>query len=237
MLPKVLIFTITYSGKDYCLDAFIENAKKFTYPNKHHIIIDNSDDGGVYYKKLKEKLEPQGFEVFRTERGNSSREALARSQNFARKIALEEKYPYIFSLESDIIPKPNVIEALMVHSLDMVCGLYMIGDPKGGIRIPCVTLYQKNEKTGTMGTRRLFVEELEDYIYQGLKVVASAGLGCSLMYTKILEDVKFTYIPGLKSHSDVFFAVDINRKKIPIIVDTDIVCDHLNSSWDLVKDR
>ena len=46
ILPKVLIAIPTYDAKNYCLDAFLDNISKFTYP-KDRIeiyIADNSKD-------------------------------------------------------------------------------------------------------------------------------------------------------------------------------------------------
>ena len=236
-LPKVLIFTITYSGKDYCLDEFIENTQKFSYDNKEHIFIDNSDDGGKYAEELKQKLEPLGIKVYHVERGNTSREALARSQNFARKIFLNGNWDYLMSLESDIFPKYNVIEALLLHGLDVVTGLYMIGFKEKGTRWPCITKYAKNPKTGTYGSRLLRKEEFMDYINKGLKDVAAGGMGCCLMYRSVVEKVPFTYIPGLRPHSDVFWFNDVRRLGVPVFVDTDVLCDHKNSDWKDVADR
>lgn len=236
-LPKVLIFTITYSGKDYCLDEFVENCKKFTYKNKEHIFIDNSDDGGEYTKKLKERLEPLGIKVYHVERGNTSREALARSQNYARKLFLEGDYNYLLSLESDIFPKPNIIDALILDAVDVVTGLYMIGFKEKNTRWPCITKYEKNPNTGTYGSRLLYKDEWAEYINQGLKQVAAGGMGCCLMFRDVVEEIPFTYIPGLRPHSDVFWFNDARKLGYPVFVDTNVICEHKNSDWGKVGDR
>ena len=232
-LPEVLIFTITYAGKDYVLDKFLENVKGFTYPNTRHIFIDNSNDGGAYHKKLLS----MGLEAYHTERGNNSREALARSQNFARKIALDEGYEFILSLESDVLPPKDVIQGLMKHGLPIVSARYDIGDKAKGIRLPCITVLKYNEDIRAYGTRTLYAEELPDYINKGLKQVSSSGVGCTLMTRDILAHKPFYYIPELKGHSDIFFYNELFRAKIPIYVDTDIYCEHDNVPWSTVKDR
>lgn len=233
--PKILIFTATYAGKDYCLDRFIENCKKFTYPNFEHIFIDNSNDEGRYFIKLKRKLEPLGIRVYRVQRGNSSREALAHSQNKAREIFLEGDYDALLSLESDIFPAHNIMEALVWDNKDIVTGLYLIGD--GETKIPCVFLPWVNEKTGTGGTRMLQPKEVPEYINKGLKRVSAGGMGCCLISRYILKDMGFTYIPGHEGHSDIFFFNKAQRLGYEVWCDTNLVCAHLNSSWDLVTDR
>lgn len=231
-LPRVLIFTPIYDKKEYCLQEFLEYANKLTYPNKRHIFVDNSPNLNFVCK-----LRRMGLEAYHVERGGSSREGLARAQNLGRKILLEGDYDYMFSLESDIFCPPNIIERLMYHQLNVVSGLYMIGNREEGIRVPCITIEAKNEK-GTIGTRLLDPEEWFDYYNKGLKSVAAAGMGCNLIHRKVLEKLAFTYLPGHKAHSDVFFCLRVKRDFNQLIfVDTDAFCEHKNSNWDLVKDR
>jgi hypothetical protein len=236
-LPKVLGFTPIYSGKDYCLDEWIENLQKFTYANYEHIVIDNTDDNGVYFEKLKTKLEPLGIKVYHVSRGENSREALAKAQNFAREIFLRGDYDYFFSLESDIFPKPNIVDALVSHGLNVVGGLYMLGFMKDDTRTPCIMLDWKNEKTNTWGTRIIQPEQFMDYLDKGVKEVAAGGLGATLIYRKVVEKVPFTYIPGLKGHSDVYWCNDARKLGYVITVDTGLLCEHKNSDWTKVADR
>lgn len=235
--PKILVFTPTYRGKDYCLDEFLENCKGFTYPNYDHIFIDNSIDELRYFTKLKRKLQGTAITPYHVKRGNSSREALARAQNKAREIFLAGDYDYMLSLESDIFPGFNIMEALVWDNLDIVTGLYLIGDAKEGTRWPCITIPWKNPATNTMGTQLLPREEWQNYFKQGLKEVAAGGMGCCLMSREVLEKLPFTYIPGHSAHSDVFFFQKAARLGYTVWCDTNLTCKHLNSSWDLVKDR
>jgi len=236
-LPRVLMFTATYDKKDYCLDEWAENVLTFTYKHFDKIIIDNTNDNGEYFEALKTRFEPMGFKVYHVERGNSSREALARSQNLARKIFLEGDYDYLFSLESDIFPKMNIIDALISHNLDIVTGLYMIGSEEKDTRTPCITIPHYIKEKGTWGTRLLKPEEFIEYINQGPKLVAAGGMGCCMMYRDVIEKVAFTYIPGHNAHSDVFFFLDTARKNYLTVVDTDLFCKHKNSEWEDVSDR
>jgi glycosyltransferase involved in cell wall biosynthesis len=235
--PKILVFTATYEGKDYCLDEFIKNIQNFTYPNYEHIVIDNSNDNGRYFSKLKKKLNPLGIKVYRTQRGNTSREALARAQNRAREIFLNGDYDYFLSLESDIFPASNIMEALVWDNKDIVTGLYLIGDNDKGTRLPCITLPWKNPETGTMGSRLITHEQVPEYFQKGLKIVAAGGMGCCLIDREVLERIGFTYIPGHRAHSDVFFFNKAARLGYKVWVDTNLFCGHKNSDWSKVKDR
>ncbi len=219
------------------MEEWADNVDKFTYKHVDKIIIDNTNDGGKYYESLKERMEPRGFSVYRVERGNTTREALARAQNLARKLFLEGDYDYLFSLESDIFPKPNILDALVSHNLDIVTGLYMIGNKEDGTRMPCITIPDYKEDKGTWGTRLLYPEEYMEYMNKGPKQVAAGGMGCCLMYRKVLEQLGFTYIPGNRAHSDVFFFLNAQKRGYFCIVDTDLLCGHQNSDWSLVEDR
>ncbi len=230
-LPKVLVFTVTYSGKDYVYEEFCKYVKDLDYPNMRHIWIDNSNDDGEYYKKLLS----DGHEVYHVERGNSSREALTRSQEFARKIALDENYDYLMSIESDILFPPNIIQILMGRSKEVVGALYMIGPPEN--RWPCVTIAKKDEITGLTGSRLLYKEEFPEFQKKQLIAVNGCGLGCTLIEKKVIEKISFTYYPDLKGHSDIFFSNEVWKKGMRVFVDTSVICDHKNVPWSEVKDR
>jgi hypothetical protein len=230
-LPKVLMFTVTYEGKDYCFEEFLENAKKLDYPGVRHIWFDNSV-GDEYFNKLK----GLGLEVYKVERGNNSREALARGQEMARKMAIDEGYDYLFSLESDIFPPKDIIQGLMTWGKDVCTGLYMLGADNPEVTRPCVTIPYRTD-AGTMGTRQLKVEEYTEYMDKGLHQVAAGGMGVCLMHKNAFTKTSFYYIPGLLAHSDVFFFNDMRTKNIEVFVDTGAYCIHKNSQWCDVKDR
>jgi len=231
-LPKILLFTPIYEGKDYCLEEFLEKTKQINYPNFRHIFIDNSKTED-YYNKLK----GMGLDVFYVERGNNTREALARAQNFARNIAIKDNYDYLMSLESDIMIPPNIIQLLVRHGKDVVSALYMIGDRDKGMRVPCLTLSTFNKEIQAFGTRLLNPEEYPEYLHKGLKQVQAAGMGCCLIYKRVFNRVAFTYDPRFNGHSDIYFFNRMFELRVPVWVDTDILLDHKNSDWTKVKDR
>jgi len=230
-IPKVLVFTITYEGKDYILDKFLEHAKNIDYPKDSykHIFIDNSK-GLEYYNKLK----ALGLEVYHVQRGANTREALARSQNFARKKMLDGDYDYALSLESDLLIKPDSLQKLIADGKDVVGALYMIGDE--GYRLPCITVTKKHDN-GLIGSRLLDKEEVPDYLNNGLLPVNNGGLGCTLIKRKVLERIPFYYYPELKNHSDGFFANDVWKRGFRVYVDSDLILEHHNVPWATIGDR
>jgi len=229
-LPRILIFTVTYEGKEYAYKKFNEAVKKLTYTNTEHLWIDNSKTND--YSEL---LKSRGHKVLKTARGNNTREALARSQEVAREYALNNGFDYMLSLESDLYPPPDTIERLLGHCKEMVGVLYFIGEDY--LRLPCITLPERQKTTGLMGTRLLHTKEIKYYMEQGLKQVNSCGLGCTLIKKDIFENIGFMFYSDLESHSDVFFANDVWTNGFRIFVDTNLLVEHENVSWSTVKDR
>jgi GT2 family glycosyltransferase len=110
-LPKVLVFSPTYEGKEYCRKEFVDNISRLSYPNYDFLMIDNSrtDD---YYNLLKK----EGVNVVKVPRGANSREALAAAQNYARRKALDEGYDYVLSVESDVFPPRDIIQVTKIQN-------------------------------------------------------------------------------------------------------------------------
>ena len=231
-LPKILIFTPIYDAKDYCLNKFLGCVNKLDYPKDRikHLFIDNTV--GLDYTR---KLKRMGLNVIHIERGNNSREAITRSQALARIKFLKGDYDYLFSLESDIMIPKDGLTRLLKHAKEVVTGLYLIGNDK--IKIPCITLPEWQENLKAFGTRLLMKEEVEQYVGHGLKRVQAGGFGCCLMSRAVVEKQGFYYDPRFQGHSDIYFFNDIFMKKIPVFVDTDLICDHDNSDWSKVEDR
>jgi len=228
MIPKVLIFTAIYDKKDYSLKKFLECTSKLTYPNFRHIFIDNSETLDYY-----EKLKGMNLDVYHVERGNNTRESLARAQEFARMLAEKEDYDYILSIESDIYVTPDTVQTLMFHAKDVVTAWYEIGTKE--IRVPCITLEYFDEKIGAYGTRLLKPDEFDAFTNKGLRKVQAGGMGCCLIYKSVFLRFKFTYDERFTGHSDIYFFNDCFNNKIPVFVDTDLRFEHENSDWSKVE--
>jgi len=233
-LPKVLVFSPTYEGKEYCREEFVENVKKFTYPNADFLMIDNSETDD--YSR---RLIADGVPCIRVPRGGNSRVALASAQNLARDIAVKEKYDYVLSLESDLFPPKDIIESLMKHQKSVVGALYLIGGTAPSIPThPCVFVFDQKD-TGVGGTRLITVEEHEQMKKMGgIFNVHGMGVGCTLISTYLLKNYLFwTDNRFTNKHSDVYFYMDLWNNKVPVFVDYDNEVEHRPSAWSLVKDR
>jgi len=229
-MPRVLILTTIYEAKDYCLKDFDKRVKELTYKNVHHVYIDNSKS-----TRYVNKLRRMGLNAYHVDRGSSSREAIARSLNFGRKIFLEGDYDYLFVLESDVFPPQNIIEALLIQAKDVISGLYFIGNDK--VRVPCITLDEYNKENCAWGTRLLHPSEFKEYCNNGVRKVQAGSFGVCLIARHIVEKTPFYFCPELKGHPDIYFFNAMKNNNIPVFVHTNAICAHENSDWKKVEDR
>lgn len=230
----MLVFTPTYNGKEYCRKAFLENVKRIRYPNWDFLLIDNSK-GTSYASKLRR----EGIKVVHLSRGNNSREALAASQNYARKKAIEEGYDYILSLESDIFPPEDIIFRFLKHNKLVVGALYFIGGMGDTPRVPCVFVTHYKEEQKQYGTRLINRQEHEELsAVKGLHRIHGMGVGCTLIHKSVFSKYNFwTDNRFDNKHSDVYFYMQLWNDGVPVFVDYDTVCHHENSDWSKVIDR
>lgn len=235
--PKVLVFTPTYEGKEYCRKRFIENLNRISYPNWDFLLVDNSKSPN-YARKLRR----EGLKVTRTPRGANSREALAASQNYARKFMLENDYDYLLLLESDLFPPADIIWRLLKHAKRVVGAYYLIGQTsQEEVGWPCVFVTEKASPDAVHPARTRLInseEWAEMKMLGGLHEVHGMGVGCTLVTRQIIEDYPWwTDNRFDNKHSDVYFYMKLWNDKIPVYVDFDTQVEHQPSKWDDVIDR
>jgi hypothetical protein len=236
-IPKVLIFSPTYEGKEYCRKKFIDNINKINYPNKEFIMIDNSETTNYY-----ELLKSEGVPVHRTPRGNNSREALAAAQNYAVRYAINHNFDYVLSIESDLFPPKDIVQRLLRHWKPVVGALYYLGGyydevaKKQVPKIPCVFI-TKNDGSG--GTR--FITREEHELLEkvgGIHRAHGMGVGCTLIDINVAKKYSFFCDNRFDNkHSDVYFYMKLWNDRIPVYVDYDTVVEHQPSPWSNVSDR
>lgn len=244
--PSVLIGSPTYEGKEYCRKEFVENVRRLSYPNKSFVMVDNSKKTS-YLAKLRR----EGVPAVRVSRGRNSRDALANASNYLRKRVLEGGHEYLLMLESDIFPKPDIIEKLLRHmtpeSPVLQNGVRVVGAPyhiEGyGIRKLCVFVAVKNGFE--VSTRLLTPEEERQFVDGSVKRVHGMGVGCVLIHRSILERFPFWWSEldedrkrgGMQiKHPDVYFYMDLQNNYVPVYCDTSQYAVHKPSDWRMVAD-
>jgi hypothetical protein len=220
---RVLIGTPHSDKKNYCIEDYIERVRSFSYSNYDVLIVDNSES-----KKNSKLLRKAGFNVvYIRPKHHSIQKILADSHDEIRRYALLHKYDYLFHLEDDLIPPPDVIERLMIHNVPIASAMYMINFGSDSH-----LMAQKLENFGEI-RETINLDQGSDLIFVdgGLKKTFHCGLGCVLIHKNVLKKFKFRHEYGSGLFPDGFFAFDIDALGIPKYIDTSVLCIHNNSEW------
>jgi GT2 family glycosyltransferase len=234
--PKVLVCAPQHDSKNYAFDLWWERVKNLTYPNYQVYLADNSST--EENTKAIEALGIKAEWVKPLEEGLYF--TMAAAHNKCREYALNNGFDYILHLETDVIPPMDVIERLMKNKKKVCAGMYDIF--YGSSRKLMVQLSEPFDRTIRAYRTVEFLEESEPlFMTGGVEKVFHAGLGCVLIRKDVLAAVEFRAEAGVDYHPDTWFANDCFQLKIPIFVDTTVMCEHHNQTWlskiDQIKDN
>jgi cellulose synthase/poly-beta-1,6-N-acetylglucosamine synthase-like glycosyltransferase len=242
--PKVLISSPTASAKNYCFEEWIDNVLNIKYPNFQVRLFDNTIDDGKNAELLNKIVQdkygianPYGkFYAYNSQllhevKGENSVIArMARSHNDCRGYAMSNGFDYLLHLESDVFPSNNVIETLMFNKKKVVGAAFYRDEGRNR----CLMIQRRIAIAGDYNIKCLNIPANEDlpFLNGSLIEVASVGLGCVLIdVKKVFNKIKFRYIEGNINHPDSYFSEDCFRNKIPIYLNSNIVCRHENRQW------
>ena len=233
--PKVFVGTITFDGKEYIAERFIERVKELTYPGIIDFIIIDTSRNGDYYQKLKKLVGDFGT-VLKDPYYEDTRENCCKARNHLVDLFLKSDAEYMFHLEQDVIPKKDIIEELIQWKKPIVGGWYYINQGrefkracifKGWLPIKAPDDWLGKQKNlmklvpyDTMGEKRL------------MKVYLGA-LGIILIHRDIFEKhgIRFWWAKEFSWHDDTGFFHDLEVKGIDFFVDTDCLVPHFQSYW------
>jgi len=143
------------------------------------------------------------------------------SRNALAELAIKEEYDYIFWLDSDMVFAPSTLEQLFRDDKDIVSGIYFKRNPPY-----TPVMYDMMDGDPANGLRFFDAQSYTD----GLNPVAGIGLGCCLMKTDCLFDIKgkfsdwFSPIGGCGE--DLAFCYRAKECGYSIYVDTDVKLGH-----------
>jgi hypothetical protein len=224
---KVLVGTPHNEVKNYCFDDFISNATNLTYKHYNIVIADNSKRN-----KNSKQISKLGVStIYVKPKQKANQQFIAESHEELRLAALRTNVDYLLHLESDIFPPKDIIERLLVHQLPVVSAAYFIDEG-----LNSHLMVQEIEDKGDFIRESRNITHGHDILLMsgGLQKVYACGLGCTLIHRSVLEKIKFRWEKGAPVHPDTFFAADLNAMEIPQYIDTSILCEHRNSSWNSV---
>jgi hypothetical protein len=228
VLPKILIGIPTYDAKNYCLDAFFQNISEFTYPKSNiEIFVADNSANNKNALLIRDKFKVKTF--WKDYTGVPIMEKLADSHNQVRRYFLESDADYLLHLESDIFPPKDVIEQLLWARKPIVTSMYQVFD--GAWRTPCIRI---QDKKTLHYNDIIFDYELNNFHHYWsdgtIKEVFIAGIGCTLMHRKIMQNIQFRHDTTTKEGSppDTYFAMDLREKKVKNYIHTGVISFHWN---------
>jgi hypothetical protein len=225
-LPKILIGTPTYEGKNYCLSQFIRNVANFTYPKSRvdFVIFDNSakpNNAKYINKEFGVKVHWKDYS------GMGIIEKLANTHEAIREYAINNKYDYLLHLESDVFPQEDVIEQLLWTKKKMIGVPYNLFG--GGQRRLVTQAFKEGDVAENQFSTALQLGQTHHWFFDGtVKRVSTNGIGCTLMKVSTIKNVKFRYVPNDDSAPDTWFTRDLMAMNIPYYVHTGMLAFHWN---------
>ena len=225
-VPKVLVATPTYEGKNYCLPQFIANVLNFTFPKSCYdfVIFDNSktpDNAKMINKTYGVKC------VWRDYEGMTIIEKLAETHDAIREYAINNGYDYLLHLESDVFPQEDVIEQLLWTRKAVVGVPYQLFG--GGQRRVVTQAWSDVELKNDHFVSCLDIAFVHHWFFDGkVNRCTTNGVGCTLIHNKVLNAVPFRFVEGDDSAPDTWWTRDLISHNIPYYVHTGMIAFHWN---------
>lgn len=232
--PKILVAFPTSDKKDYCVERFIDQIKNFTYPLYDIFVVDNSKDSKHVRKFWKE-----GIKAVHEPLNGDFREELARHQNIIKDYFLAGDYDYLMMIESDVFTGECILEKLVsyaeVYNAGAVTATYEImrDEPTLCLTATVDSRFVRSEKLlnrshgyEIMGQGCV---ELKKLLNDPDAKLTATGIGCTLFSREALECVNFRVDLDLnkRAFSDTFIFTDIERKGFRVLIDSNIICEHV----------
>ena len=113
--PKILVACPVHECKEYSFQRWIDNVKKFTYPNIEIFCVDNSPNE-EFMNRYKDQVPMVHIEVSQEPGENHTR--ITKSMAVIQRKFLAGNYERWFNLECDVIPPSNIIEFMLKYGRD-----------------------------------------------------------------------------------------------------------------------
>ncbi|MEK6964306.1 MAG: hypothetical protein AABX70_07815 [Nanoarchaeota archaeon] len=223
MTSKILVGCPTCDLYEYCLEDYAHSVRNLHAPPYEIVLADNSKNNEFLHQ-----LQLKGFTALKAPWHESAKERIVQSRNVLRKMVLDQKYEWFFSVEMDVVVPQGAIERLLKHKEKIVAGLYYTRQPdeKNQVKmLPVAQCFEKEKKWDKL--RFPTTEELKS---KKPIPVAYTGLGCLLIHRSVLEKVEFRYKKtkdGEGGFDDAWFGFDAWKAGFKVMLDPTLKCEHL----------
>lgn len=215
--------------KEYCMRRWLDHIKKII-GDVHIFLVDNSSNAEWH----KQYIEP-GVEIYHINPVGRNVDYIRDSRNIIRSKFLLSNYTHLFSLECDVFPPLDVLLNFLSMNKKVACAPYFIGQALHSI-ICMSKIDRYTTRAGNKVNRPISIRESHNFTGKGILQVDAPGLGCCLIERDVIESTYFRTIPGTNVHDDTFFYIDLKKMEVKVWMDTSLIMEHENSSWDLIKD-
>ncbi len=137
----------------------------------------------------------------------------------AREMALTGGYDALLTVEADMVVPPITLERLTLVEADVAYGLYC---SRHG-RYQWLAYLVVQERGGTSITVR---RDLMESAWGRVIEVQGVGLGCTLIWRRVLEQIPFR-CPTIRVANDWYFALDCLAAGVVQKCDCGVVCGHI----------
>lgn len=149
-----------------------------------------------------------------------------RARNHIAHIAQEQKYEFVFMVDSDIILEPYCLQYLLQLEDDVVLGYY----PRKNE--PDKTDMFKPGHLNYMPEDRYSIEEIKNSEYDRIQI-NGGGFGCACIRTEIFNKLEYPYFcyvnysDGNLLSEDLYFCSKATAAGYKIYLDTRVGCKHI----------
>jgi len=214
---KILCGCPIYDWKCDVAKDYFDNLKQLSYP-LDFVFVDNSESADFSEWIIK----TYGFNVLRSPCVGTTRLRQCIALNVLRDYFLSGDWTHLFLLESDLIPRKNIVELLLEHNKDCVAAPYLLNKDKG---LACVTERKFIANQG--GWTHVFVKP--GFLDGEFKRAPNGvGLGCVLIKRKVIEAVLFR---AAAFHADTQFWEDVQKEGFEVFIDTGLMVRHYPNGY------
>lgn len=158
--------------------------------------------------------------------GDGGYDQITAKYNYARKLVLDNDYDALFTVESDMIIPSMTLQRLIRVEADVAYGLYC---SRHG-RHQWLAYAWMNDKNGESVDHGY--EWCVDVWGQAAETMG-VGLGCTLIWRRVLESIEFTRRGG--SANDWYFSLDCRKNGFVQKHDFGIICGHIDKERDRIR--
>jgi len=221
--PKILVGAPVYSNKKYVTPYWIESVKNLTYPNYDVLVVDNSKSS----TKFEDSFTKNGIHLIKSEPHENPFRRVAEARQKLNDYAVLGGYQHLLSVEQDVIIPPGLLEILLAHNKQIIGAPYIVSSHTDENRrhIDYIVSASKLDKVldridGVDVNEWYLTEEIKD---RGLIQVKSCSLGCTLVSTRVLQQIRVRFNPTINRADDSYFFQDCHDQGIPVFLDTSLL--------------